>query len=110
MTRNLVIALCLSGGLLAAASGPAAADVTRDGRIYGLDPALGTVTIDENRLKVPSDLEIHNLDDGGSSGLVVGEHVRYTLDDNDQLRSIWIYPNDPRKRRELGYNPAQQRQ
>ena len=62
MTRNLLIALCLSGGLLAMASGPATADVTRDGRIYGLDQLRGTVTIDENQLKIPPDLEIHGLE------------------------------------------------
>ena len=110
MTRKLLIVLCLGGGLLAMASGPATADVTRDGRIYGLDQLRGTVTIDENQLKIPPGLEIHNLSDGGNSGLAVGEHVRYTLDDNGQLRTLWIYPSDPRKRGELGYNPGQQRQ
>jgi len=110
MKPTKLTALCLA--LLIGASAAAFADTTEYGQVYKLFPEQHMVKIDGNELKIDGGLHIFNLAGGSTSqdALTPGTYVRYTEGDDGQLKAIWIYPSDPAKRFELGYDPAKLQQ
>ena len=102
----------LGVALLLSTSGAVRADTSRYGQVYKVFPEQNMIKIDGYELTIYKDLHISNLAGGSDDlgALTPGTYVRYTLGDDGHLKAISIYPSDPGKRFELGYDPSKLQQ
>ena len=90
----------------------AVAQAAEQGVIRGLDNGNQYLTIDEMRYSLSPALHINNLGEGLNSieYAIIGQPVRFTLDNTGRIDELWLYPPHAAERDKLGIRLGDERQ